>query len=334
MTGRCAWVLAAILATGAAAWAQSSSKEYVDLVRRLAAEGKAEEALALACRAIEQDPAEAECWLVRAAVYCSLGRLDQGFQDLQRAEALDGASTLDVHRRLGEALLGGKESAARAPAARVEPVVRILHLRNVQAAAIAGVVTSMAKAWNDRNLRVNVSWDSMNNLLISGDPSAVKTIEEEVGKLDLPPVEFTLKLYLLRAADRGEADAEIKDLAPVIEYLKGVVRYQSFSVMHTGILRMQERGEGRLTLGAPQAAFHVLLVPSSADRESRTVRFGEVDLRQTWTTRSGQNESSQERTILHTSVQLKDGEVAVLGASRIDGEDEALVLVVRCDFVK
>lgn len=299
-------------------------------------------AMADACRALEMSPADPNAWLTRAAVYMSLGRWGEAVQDLNRLLELNPLIGRDLGLRLGRCALRIGDGGEKTTASAGEPVTKIVRLREVRASDLASILSSLSRPWLERGQKINVTWDNMNNVLLTGDAKPVESIIAELGRLDTAPVGFNLRFYLMRAADQPPTmpppagEAAEKEIAPVIEYLKQVVRYRQFSLVQTGLLRMQERTPGALLLGDAKNWFGLCFNAVSANREASTLRLGDVKLSQGQVGRNGQTgeEVKSERTILETSVQLKDGEVAVLGASRVDGENEALVLVVRCDFVK
>jgi hypothetical protein len=47
-----------------------------------------------------------------------------------------------------------------------------------------------------------------------------------------------------------------------------------------------------------------------------------------WVKQTGKQPQGIQHTVVRTTVEMKDGETAILGASKIDGEGKALITVV------
>jgi tetratricopeptide (TPR) repeat protein len=100
-----AWWLCLLVLCGPRA---SASQTTLDLARRLAAEDRLEEALAVVDRALEEDPGSAEARLLRGVVLIRVGRLEEAETVLEalaaeRPEAVEPRNDLAViHARRGE----------------------------------------------------------------------------------------------------------------------------------------------------------------------------------------------------------------------------------------
>jgi hypothetical protein len=156
--------------------------------------------------------------------------------------------------------------------------------------------------------------DRTRALVIVDEPAVVEVVLRAVAELDQKPLRLGIKLTLVRAETVDKPAPVPAELQPVVKQMKGVVAYNQWSVMDTAFIATEAGKRSRLQVGGAEQ-LKVDLFPERILGDSKTVRL-EFHMQR------------QDATLIQTSVELKDGELAVLGASRIDGAGSALVTVV------
>jgi hypothetical protein len=163
-------------------------------------------------------------------------------------------------------------------------------------------------------------------LVVRDTPEILSKIEEIINAADIQPDNINLTFFLF-AVKKGE-EINIPENLPgrvkggLVE-LAEAMAYRSFQVVSSGLLTINppasERGYLSLT-GNDGKVFDIYFKPVY-NRQGRYLRMDELTMQLMPGEQPG-------RRMLMTDIGLEDDGAAVVGASRLDGGDEALVLVV------
>jgi hypothetical protein len=195
--------------------------------------------------------------------------------------------------------------------------------------------------------------DKMRVISVGSESEAVlQSAAEIIRRFDVPSAadagrNIEVVAHIMLAAPKGASgDAVPTDLAPTVQQLKAVFGYNDFQLVDSAVLRTREgvgpRANGNASLapgvaGMPNSSYELAFENvslTSSDKGNiirlNNFRFSIRSPEQgqvpggVWTfTNIG----------FHTNLDLREGQKAVVGKSKIDGSDRALILVVSARAV-
>ncbi len=158
-------------------------------------------------------------------------------------------------------------------------------------------------------------FDDKSYMQIQADEATHAAIAEALKAMDLPPATQTFQLLLLEASKTGATDDTIPESArQALEGLQGFLPYRSFHVIDSGWVRTSSKVA--MTLGA--GGYNVGFEFRGDPRSGGTLAVDDFVL----------TSAASQKTILRTSLTLSVGETVVLGSSKLDGGDKALVVLL------
>jgi hypothetical protein len=180
----------------------------------------------------------------------------------------------------------------------------------------------------------NIDWErNTNTITISDDPATISVMQKMIEKFDvkMPQLQITLKMLLAEKSDKPQPVPP--ELGSIAKQLSDVFNYNSFSVMDTAFITAEANKKSIMMVGG-EKGYKVYLETSLIEGEGGSIRLKyELDKpRLMTTTEKGTQETLQ--TLVNTTVELKDGETAILGASKIDGDGKALISIVTMKIKK
>ena len=193
--------------------------------------------------------------------------------------------------------------------------------------------------------------DELRTITIRDYPEVITTIEEAIKRLDVPVSgnrrpNINFAVHVLVAANARGADESVPpDLADVVRQLKSTLKYQSYSLMTSAILRTKV-GSGRVensgvvesklfTLEKPEGnpifySYHLQQPPT----DPAWLPAAGVTLDFKFSMKIPVNTATNiqyENVGFHTPVTLRDSEKVVVGTTTM--ADKGLIVVVQARFV-
>jgi len=175
----------------------------------------------------------------------------------------------------------------------------------------------------DAGCRANIVNDTVISVVASAEAQA--KVAELLRQVDLPPHSQTFHLMILAAGMERLPSVDLPEgAARALGESSRLLPYKGYRLLEQGLLTTTERG--RIALGDPETGFEAQLrMEGGADpRVPLLIRSFEMT-RAKW---EQVGENRIRRTVIETSFTIKPGETVVLGASRLDGGDKALVVLV------
>ncbi len=186
--------------------------------------------------------------------------------------------------------------------------------------------------------------DELNVVTIQDIPEIIDKMLSLIKELDVKPVDilFTVDL-ILGSMNPGQEKTQDKKLAsdPVIKELKRVLNYKYFKRIDTSLLRVQDGRYSEQRMGGGGLDLELRLTPRHVKEEREDIFQLGVRLRQRIKaqkekTAKGIVTLSEARglDLISTTLTIKSGERTVIGVSRLDGGDKALILIISGKIVK
>jgi hypothetical protein len=174
-----------------------------------------------------------------------------------------------------------------------------------------------------------------NKLVIEDSPENVEKILGILKEIDVKPLDlqFNVDLILGSTASESEAgfDKELKS-DPVMKELSQLLQYKSFKRLDSALMKVQDNKGSSQRLGGENLMFRLQLRPRHIKEDKGDSIQVELYLSQDM----GLNAEGKQRSIslVETSLSIKSGERTVVGVSKLNGGDKALILILSGSVVK
>ena len=174
-----------------------------------------------------------------------------------------------------------------------------------------------------------------NIIIIEDTPEFVDKLMTILNEIDSKPLDLEFKVDLIMGAIRNIPKEEIdKELAsdPLIKELKNLLHFNVFERLDTSIIKVQDNSRSHQRMGGMGMSFQLGLSPRYI-KEDKTDSF-QVELNLTQDKGFTPDAKQRNVTLLATKLTLKSGERQVVGVSRLDGGDKALILILSGHIYK
>ena len=199
----------------------------------------------------------------------------------------------------------------------------------------ASRVHDILRFYTSRNGRIQVLRER-NTLIIEDVPEIVEKLRSIIKEIDVRPLDlqFTVDLILGSLASESKSGLMDKELRsdPVIRDLQNLLKYQSFKRLDSSIIKVQDNKRSSQRMGGDGMSFLLRMEPRLIKEEKANTLQVELRLSQ----RQGINKEGNEisSTLIDTTLALKSGERTVVGVSRLNGGDKALILILSGKVIK
>ena len=168
-----------------------------------------------------------------------------------------------------------------------------------------------------------------NILIIEDIPDIVSKLLNILQEIDVRPVDlqFTVELILgsTTSDEKGSSGKELKD-DPIIKELRNVLKYKTYRLLDSSIIRVQDNMYSSQRMGGERISLKLDFRPHYIKEEKENLIQTELRLsKYLHHTREGKETSM---TLIDTTLALKNGERTVVGVSKLDGRNDALILII------
>jgi type II secretory pathway component GspD/PulD (secretin) len=199
----------------------------------------------------------------------------------------------------------------------------------------ANRVYEILRYYMSRNGRIQVLHER-NTLIIEDVPEIVEKVLSIIKEIDMKPLDlqFTVDLILGSLVSESKSGLTGNELRsdPVIRELQKLLKYQSFKRLDSSIIKVQDNKQSSQRMGGDGMSFLLRMEPRLIKEEKANTLQVELRLSQ----RQGINKEGKEisSTLIDTTLTLKSGERTVVGVSRFDGGDQALILILSGKIIQ
>jgi len=172
-----------------------------------------------------------------------------------------------------------------------------------------------------------------NMLIVEDIPEITEKILSILKEIDVKPLDlqFTVDLILGSMSRDMEADPlyekSSRDLEsdPLIKELRKLLTYESFQRLDSTLINVQDNSRSTQMLGGAGLSFRLNLQPRYIKEEKGDSIRVELSL----SSRQYKNDGSPlSLTLIDTTLSLKSGDRSVVGVSKLNGGDKALILIL------
>jgi Bacterial type II/III secretion system short domain len=219
----------------------------------------------------------------------------------------------------------GLSQPAAKPVLRQE-IVKLKYIKNNQ-------ILSVLYTFLSPQGRINPNPES-GLITVSDLPENVDRILSVIREFDVKPadIQFTVQLVLGSMGPDERPDDPIRD-DPVVRELRQLIKFRSFSLLDTSYVRALDRQLSQVSIGRA-ADLRLDLVPKCITEDRNQLIQVEATLYKVGipslmpTSQGPQSLSPAPKTLVNSNFTMKSGEKTVVGISRMEGGDKALILII------
>lgn len=186
--------------------------------------------------------------------------------------------------------------------------------------------------------------DGLNIITIQDTPEIVDKMLSVIKEIDVKPVDilFTVEMIVGSFKEEGEevtvvgTKASDKGLEsdPLMKEMQRVMRFKTLNKIGSALLRVQDGKRSEQIIGGSGMEFMLRLRPRHIREEKGDAFQVELELRHERVRKAGNMMQRENVSLIETALTLKSGEKTIVGVSKLDGGDKALVLVISGKIIK
>jgi hypothetical protein len=193
---------------------------------------------------------------------------------------------------------------------------------------------SILMPYMSRNGKIQLVRES-NMLIIEDIPEIVEKILSILKEIDVKPLDLQFTVDLIMGSISGESQDESSDTRsamdkkiksdPLIKELGKLLTYKSFKRLDSTLINVQDNSRSTQMLGGEGMSFRLDLRPRYIKEENGdSIRVG-LSLSSRQYKKDG---SPLSLTLIDTTLSLRSGDRSVVGVSKLNGGDKALILIL------
>jgi len=172
-------------------------------------------------------------------------------------------------------------------------------------------------------------------IVISDYPENVEKVLQAIRQIDVKPADLQFSVQLVLGSDEPEKGAEGMPNDPVMRELRNLLKYKSYSLLDTSVIRATDDVRSRVRIGN-KAEFSFKILPKVIRDEKTSLISLEVGLSQTQVVfPNGATKADYVTTdLIDTTLSIKPGDKTVVGVSKLDGGDKGLILIISGKIIE
>jgi len=200
---------------------------------------------------------------------------------------------------------------------------------------------SLLRQYMSRNGKIN-QIPGTNKVIIEDTAEIVGKILSMLEEVDAKPVDLQFNVDLLLGSTQEDPKTEWakdKKNESVLRELQGLLKYKSFTLLDSSILKVQDNGRSAQRIGGKGINLNLQMNPRYISDEGRDSFQVELRLSQYQGFKSDGNERTL--TLIDTVLSLENGERQVVGISKLtnvpqaaEEEDVALIMILSGKVLK
>ncbi len=170
-------------------------------------------------------------------------------------------------------------------------------------------------------------------LTLVDEPAVVAVMLKMIERFDVKPRQIQFVLRLVEADNADSPGPVPPEIRSVVKQIQEVLRYNQFKVVDQAFLAIEANRESQIQVGG-EHGYTVDIGTQMEQGRSDSVRLRFHLYRLEKVPSSDKGTTFHRHTLVATTVEMSDGETAVLGASKINGNGKALITVVSMKLKK
>ncbi len=227
------------------------------------------------------------------------------------------------------------ESQAPKPELRKE-LVKLKYIRAKQ-------IYELLMGYQSEYGRIRIN-DELNIVTIQDTPEIVDKMLSVVNEIDVKPVDilFTVELIVgsfeeeledVQVVGKKASDKELESDS-LMKEMRRVMSFKTLNKIGSALLRVQDGKRSEQIIGGSGLEFTLRLFPRHIREEKGDSFQVTLELRHDRVRTSGTMTQTQNVGLIETALTLRSGDKTIVGVSKLDGGDKALILVISGKVIK
>ncbi len=230
--------------------------------------------------------------------------------------------------------------ASESQTPRPELKKELVKLKYVRARQIVELLQGYQSEYG--RIRIN---DELNVVTIQDTPEIVDKMLSVLNEIDVKPVDILFTVELI-VGSFGEEPEEVtvvgkkttdKELAsdPLMKEMSRVMSFKTLYKIGSALMRVQDSKYSEQIIGGSGHEFRLALIPRYVREEKKDTFQVNIDLRHDRIINLGGATLTEKNVrLIETDFTLRSGEKTIVGVSKLDGGDKALILVISGKVIK
>lgn len=186
--------------------------------------------------------------------------------------------------------------------------------------------------------------DELNIITIQDTPEIVEKMLSVIQEIDVKPVDilFTVDLIVGAFKEEGEEVTRVRGKAsdkelesdPLMKEMQRVMRFETLNKIGSALLRVQDGKRSEQIIGGSGLEFRLQLRPRYVREEKGDTFQVDLELSHEKLKMLGGASQTHNVALIETALTLRSGYKEIVGVSKLDGGDKALVLVISGKIIK
>jgi hypothetical protein len=174
-------------------------------------------------------------------------------------------------------------------------------------------------------------------VVISDYPENVEKALQALRQIDVKPADLLFTVQLVLGSDEPEKGAEAMPNDPIIRELRNLLKYKSYSLLDTSLIRAIDNADSEVRMGE-KADFELKIMPKFIKDEKSSLIQMWVRLTQVHNANPPNVTPLKVEYIttdlIATTLNIKPGDKTVVGVSKLDGGGKGLILIISGKIVE
>ncbi len=226
----------------------------------------------------------------------------------------------------GPALAG--DGSGRRGEDEVELQRELVHLNHIRPRDAERVLHAFCSKYGSLD-----SNESLGTLTIVDQPALVEKMLEVLAEIDVPRTGWAFRIQLITAVDDpGQADdfSALERMPDVADELRALFQYNVWQELDSSVVKVTDGSEAELRMGGEQG-LRVQIEPHARGEGTVEVKF---HLYRPRILTAGDQTTHLQDTVVATTFETRPGDTTVVGASKLNGDDRALITIVQTEPVE
>lgn len=221
------------------------------------------------------------------------------------------------------------------PAAKASLKTQVIQLKYRE----AGWTQPLLRPFLSEVGRITFSQMTDKMLVVSDYAENVDKVLQAVKQIDLKPADILLTVQLILGSETEEKGTEVVPNDPVIRELRNLLKYKSYSLLDTSLIRAMDNADSEVRMGE-KADFEFWVRPKVSKDEKSSLIQMEVRLRQIRLAPGMPPNATSAKAeyittdLIGTTLNIKPGDKTVVGVSKLDGGGKGLILIISGKIVE
>ena len=170
-----------------------------------------------------------------------------------------------------------------------------------------------------------------NRLIIQDTPEMVDKIVSILKELDVKKKELQFEIELVLGTMKESSTSKELMSDYLIKELRSLLKYKYFKRLDLSLIKVQDNSHSYQRLGGEGMSFSLKLYPTYIQEENKDNFKVELQLSRTILYPGGEEKLIR---LISTVLTIKSGDKSVVGVSKLNGGDKALILIIQGKVIK